>query len=249
MTRKEKLLIEVYRLKNRIAEFKGEKQTDIEEYSKHRPFKDEACNDTMCGLEFKIETLEKSYEKIVEEKHIADAREAYYATTEGAAHKTLLEKAIEEKIAEWKEMDRETSDAIECRLQQLMGVHWNIKRLDKGHLTIGIIDAENTTPERREFFFGQEINIRYEEHYYLFSDKERFECNCGACGSFAMDGGTTISEQAMFYVGIGKLFGDAATVEWLRITMRGYNRSSDKLSGELESLRAELENPMKKEEA
>lgn len=185
---------------------------------------------------------------IVEQKRIADAREAYYTTPEGAAHKARLEESIEKRIAAWKEVDRETSDAIENRLRQLMGVHWSIKRLDKGYLSIGVIDAENSTPERREFLFGQEIDIRYEERSF-FSDEERFECHCGTCGSFAMDGGATVGERALFYMGIGKLFGHTETVAWLRIALRDYNRSFDRYSGELKGLRAELKNPIKTEKA
>ena len=87
-------------------------------------------------LKERLENLNRSYERAVEEKRLADARDAYYATSEGAAHKARLEKAIEQKIAEREDLRRLTIEAIENSLRQLMGVHWGVKRFDSGYLEI-----------------------------------------------------------------------------------------------------------------
>ena len=44
MTRKENLLIEIYNLRNQIAEIKGNKIVNIDEFSQTRKFRDEAAD-------------------------------------------------------------------------------------------------------------------------------------------------------------------------------------------------------------
>lgn len=235
-------------MRNRIAAVEGDEQIDVEQYSHSARFYREVEENKAYRLEEQLESLTASYERAVEQKRLSDARAAYYVTPEGAAHKARLEEAIEKKIAEWAESDRRTAEAIETRIRQLMGTHWGVERLDKGYLKIGIIDAAKSTAERREFFFGQEIEIRYEEHNF-FEGKERFDSDCCTAGCYSMLGGHTVGERAMFYVGVGKLYGDAQTVEWLRIAMRDYNRAFERYGKEIDALHTELNNPLKREEA
>lgn len=248
MTRKEKLLIEIYRLKNMIAEVKGNPQIHLEQLQQTPQFDREAKNSREYRLKEQIESLQQTYQNIVEQKSQDDRREAYYATPEGAAHKARLEETIKKKVAERREMSRQTTESVENRIRQLLGAHWGVKYFDRGILCIGVIDFNNSCSEQRKFIFGQEITIRYEEQDY-WSDAERFGSDCNGAGSFSMQGGSTIGERAMFYVGIGKLYGDSETVEWLRITMRDYNRAFDRFRQEMNSLRFELSTPISKEEA
>lgn len=243
MTRKENLLKEVYLLKNRIAAIKGDQPLDLETPMAKGRFYDDLRKSKAYEMESELQSLTRTYERLVEEKRCTEIREAYYATPEGAVRKAKLEAAIETKIEEWKAAERCTTVDIEQRIEQALGMHWGVKRYDKGFLCIGVIDPAESTPHRREFFFGQSIEIRYEERPY-FEHGERFECNCGSCGNFSMQGGTEVGERALFYVGIGKLYGDMALVEWLRLTMRDSARTLDRLSEELDSLRAELKNPV-----
>lgn len=248
MARKENLLIEIYHLKNRIAAVNGDVQIDVDQYRQSPRFYRELKESKEYKLKERLENLTKSYERAIEEKRMIDVREAYYATPEGAAHKSRMEEAIEKKITEWKDLNRRTAERIESRIRRIMGAHWGVKRFDKGYLCIGVIDAGQTTPKQREFFFGQEIEIRYEWNS-IYSKRERFECNCGTCGSFAMSGGATVGERAMFYVGLGALYSDAETVEWLRTTMRDHSRTLSRIREELDSLHAELNNPTTTKEA
>lgn len=249
MTRKETLLKESYLLKNRIAELTGGQQIDVEACLQDWRFSREAANLKVYELESRIEILKMHYAAAVEEKRLSEVRDAYFATAEGGAHKARLEASIEKKIAEWEESNRRTAEAIEIRIRQLLGVHWGVKRYDKGYLVLGVIDTEHSTSEQREFYFGQDLEVRYEEHPFLMKDQDRFDCNIGTCGGFALAGGATEGERARFYVGAGRLLGDAETVEWLRTTMRDYNRTFEQYGKERDALNAELNNPFKREEA
>ena len=106
-----------------------------------------------------------------------------------------------------------------------------------------------STSERREFFFGHDIEVRCEERSFPGNNKECFECNIGTCGSFDMRCGATVGERAMFYADAGKLLGDMQTIEWLRITMRDYNRTFEQIGEEMSALHTELNDPFKREEA
>ena len=205
MTRKVHLLRAVYLLKNRIAEIRGETTIDLETYSQEQCFRDEVAKSKICELESQIESLERKLFEEEETKRIADARDAYFTTEEGAARKIELEAAIKGKIEEWKNFELQIIEAIENRLHEFLGSHWGVERYDKVYLKIGIIDAEKSAAERRTFFFGQKIEIRYDERPFLKTDKEWFECNIGTCGGFDMRGGETVGERAKFYIDTGKL--------------------------------------------
>ena len=60
MTRKENLLIETYNLRNQIAEIKGNKIVNIEEFSQTRKFRDEAAEWKEFELKLRIEELKKN---------------------------------------------------------------------------------------------------------------------------------------------------------------------------------------------
>ena len=57
MTRKENLLIEIYNLRNQIAEIKGSTIVNIEEFSQTRKFRDEAAEWKEYELKLRIEEL------------------------------------------------------------------------------------------------------------------------------------------------------------------------------------------------
>lgn len=62
MTRKEKLLVEIYNLRNQISEIKGNKIVNIEEFSQTRKFRDEAAEWKEFELKLRIEELKNSLE-------------------------------------------------------------------------------------------------------------------------------------------------------------------------------------------
>ena len=63
MTRKERLVIDIYNLRNQIAEIKGSTIVNIEEFSQTRKFRDEAAEWKEFELKLRIEELKKNLEK------------------------------------------------------------------------------------------------------------------------------------------------------------------------------------------
>ena len=63
MIRKEELLVEIYNLRNQIAEIKGNTIVNIEEFSQTRKFRDEATEWKEHELKLRIDELKKWIEK------------------------------------------------------------------------------------------------------------------------------------------------------------------------------------------
>lgn len=80
MTRKENLLVEIYNLRNQIAEIKGNTIVNIEEFSQTRKFRDEAAEWKEFELKLRIEELKNSLEKVKVEAAQQAAADAFYAT-------------------------------------------------------------------------------------------------------------------------------------------------------------------------
>lgn len=244
MTRKENLLKDVYRLKNMIAEVEGTTQTDIVQHTRTARFADEVKNARVSDLEMRITKLNEQYHRAVEKKEREERAAAYFATPEGAARKQTLENEID---AIWQATENEEKRLIadfESHIQQTLGVHWGVDRYVKGNLRIGVIDAEKSTPELREFFFGQTFEICYDERPWGIG-QERFDTNIGTCGSCSMTGGQTVGERTFFYIGVGQLFANTELLEYLRTTMRDAARNFDKAIEKVISLQAELQDPTK----
>lgn len=244
MTRKEDLVKEVYRLKNMIAEVKGTEPIDIDQHVRTRSFFEEVKCGRVYDLEQRIAFLQKEYRKTVEQKEREERATAYFATPEGAARKQALENEIDAiRQASKKEEKRLVAD-FEFHIQQILGVHWGVDRYVKGNLRIGVIDEEKSTPEQREFFFGQTFEICYDERSWGVG-QERFDTNIGTCGPCLMTGGQTVGERTFFYIGVGQLFANTELLEYLRTTMRDAARNFDKAIEKVVNLQAELQDPTK----
>jgi hypothetical protein len=63
-----------------------------------------------------------------------------------------------------------------------------------------------------------------------------------------MEGGATVGERAMFYAGIGRLFGDTQTVANLKAILKEASQKTDLISKEYNDLRHRLANPLPEEE-
>jgi hypothetical protein len=59
-----------------------------------------------------------------------------------------------------------------------------------------------------------------------------------------MEGGATVGERAMFYAGIGQLFGDAELVARLKAILKEASQKTDLLSKEYNDLQHKLANPL-----
>lgn len=239
--KKLELATEIYKVKNQIKEVRGEQlidldlaRWDIREYADKKP---------KFSLEIELADLHKMLEKQIRETAYQRKVEEFYATPGGIEHKAQTEEAIEQRIAEWKEYDRTAVTLIENRIQKDLGDHWGISRFDKGFLEIGVINAEKSTADRQEFYFGQTIDIRYEEKRWGVGT-EVFESGCCSCGSFDVAGGGTIGERATFYIGIGQFYGNTELVTFLKESLRDSARTIETMGEELEALRKMLSHPV-----
>jgi hypothetical protein len=239
--KKEELARAIFEEQNRIHELKGEQPIDINTPRAQCAIWENSKN-TKAELERELELTRKYYDVQVAKNQREAKLAAYFATPEGATFKAETEQAIENKKQEWKELDQATTQALEEIIQAALGKDWGICRYKKGYVEIGVIDSENSTPERQEFYFGQYIEVRYEERHWL-DKREVFEANCGSTGSFLVEGGMTTGQRAMFYVGIGRLLGDAELVANLKTILREASQKTDLLSQEYNELESRLENP------
>lgn len=241
--KKEHIVTVIYKVRNQINELTGKPLVDLTDTRMKDKMHRESFYNSKFELENRLtiiqEEFERTHKSIAHEKRVAD----FYATPNGIEHKAQAEEAIERKIAEWQEYEGTTIDLIEIRIQKDLGEHWGVSRFNKGFLEIGVVNAEKSSADRREFYFGQTIDIHYEEKKWGVGT-EVFESGCCSCGSFAVAGGDTIGERAMFYVGIGQFYGNAELVDFIRKTLKDSARQIEVMSKELDNLRRMLSHPI-----
>lgn len=241
--KKEDIAIEIYKVQNQINELAGKPLADLTDARMKGKMYEEARRSSKTDLERRLtniqEQLERTRKSAAYEKRVT----AFYATPGGIEHKAQAEEAKAKLISEWQKYERTTVDLIENRIQNDLGGHWGVSRFNKGFLEIGVINAEKPTADRREFYFGQTIDIRYQEKKWGVGTEE-FESGCCSCGSFDVAGGGTIGERAMFYVGIGRLYGNPELVTFLKESLRDSARQIEAMSEELEALRRMLSHPV-----
>ena len=175
MTRKEKLLVEIYNLRNQIAEIKGNTIVNIEEFSQTRKFRDEAAEWKEFELKLRIEELKKSLEKSKAEAAQQAAADAFYATEQGQAFKREYEEKHILLGNEYDGAESATFELIESHLQAMLGKQWRANRLSTSYMELTVVDADNKP------IFGQSVSIYYEKKCWLGG--ERFQINVGTCGS------------------------------------------------------------------
>ena len=249
MATKLELLKEIYKTQNDTKILNGLDPVDLGNSKIINRMNEEAAKSLKLDLINRLETAKSNYEackiKIEQGTKVAE----YFTTPVGATFKLMLEKDIENKIEEWKAYDKETAQSIDDTIKTGLGSHWGVTRLSKysngGLLTIGVIDKENSTSECQSAYFGQDIGIRYEYNTWK-GEKETFKTSCASCGDFDFDGGESVGERAMFYVGIGKLYGSRILVRLIKEALRSYGATTEKFSVELDALRKQLINPLGK---
>lgn len=226
-----------------IAGEKGTPQIALDKLESDYRFQRELRDSKGYELREQIDALNREYTRIVDDKQRKVRNDAYFATPEGAAHKWRLEEAIAQRQQSWSEHVQQSTLFLESRLQQTLGLHWGVSSYGKEQMTIGVIDTVRSTPQRREYYFGQDIDIWYEDRTGHGTDV-RFHANCGTTGSFEMEGGGTVGERAMFYVGVGRLLSDRNLVRDIRNTMATTVQVADNLANELARLQKELDDPL-----
>ena len=237
---KEELARAIFEEQNKLRVLRGEEPIAPDSPRAQRKIWEDTKR-TKPNLERELELVRNSCDALAAKNEHEAKVAAYFATPEGAAFKAETEATIENKIVEWQSYEKQTNLTIESMIQAALGCHWGVRGITRGIGSIGVIDFEKSTPEQREYIFGQHIEIRYELRDW--DGSERFEANCGSCGSFKMDGGTTIGERAMFYAGIGRLFGDLELIASIKSLLKESVQATEVISAELDALRRRLANP------
>ena len=248
MTRKQTLYTEVLKLRNQIAETEGntDRIINIEEYATTWDFHYKASDYKVYELEEEIKSLQSRLERVTKEKHIREAREAYYATPAGQEMKADLERWIEKTRADWDKYEVDSKAELNGKIEALLGQPWGVSRLSTNCICIGVRDTKDES--KRDFIFGQEFEIFYEQRsWYGRENRQRFEANIGTCGSFsAIDG--EAGSFARYYIGIGQLLSNTEFLSELKHRLFKYAADIEDFYKTIKDLEKQLENPVGIEE-
>ena len=235
MTRKEKLLVEIYNLRNQIAVVKGDNQENIDELVQSYKFRDEAAGWKEYELKLRIEELKKSLEKAKVEAAQQAAADAFYATEQGQAFKRECEEKRILLGSEYDCTESATLELIESHLQASLGKQWRANRLSTSYVEFAVVDAENKP------IFGQSVSIYYEQKCWLGG--ERFQINVGTCGSHDLlpeERGYTMAD---FYIGIGNLHANTELLETIKDALFYYAERIADIQKEVRELDELIKNP------
>ena len=235
MTRKEKLLVEIYNLRNQIAVVKGDNQENIDELVQSYKFRDEAAGWKEYELKLRIEELKKSLEKAKVEAAQQAAADAFYATEQGQAFKRECEEKRILLGSEYDCAESATLELIESHLQASLGKQWRANRLSTSYVEFAVVDADNKP------IFGQSVSIYYEKKCWLGG--ERFQINVGTCGSHDLlpqERGYTMAD---FYIGIGKLHANTELLETIKDALFYYAERIADIQKEVRELDELVKNP------
>ena len=235
MTRKEKLLVEIYNLRNQIAVVKGDNQENIDELVQSYKFRDEAAGWKEYELKLRIEELKKSLEKAKVEAAQQAAADAFYATEQGQAFKRECEEKRILLGSEYDCTESATLELIESHLQASLGKQWRANRLSTSYVEFAVVDADNKP------IFGQSVSIYYEKKCWLGG--ERFQINVGTCGSHDLlpeERGYTMAD---FYIGIGNLHANTELLETIKDALFYYAERIADIQKEVRELDELIKNP------
>ena len=235
MTRKEKLLVEIYNLRNQIAVVKGDNQENIDELVQSYKFRDEAAGWKEYELKLRIEELKKSLEKAKVEAAQQAAADAFYATEQGQAFKRECEEKRILLGSEYDCAESATLELIESHLQASLGKQWRANRLSTSYVEFAVVDADNKP------IFGQSVSIYYEKKCWMGG--ERFQINVGTCGSHDLlpeERGYTMAD---FYIGIGKLHANTELLETIKDALFYYAERIADIQKEVRELDELVNNP------
>ena len=235
MTRKEKLLVEIYNLRNQIAVVKGDNQENIDELVQSYKFRDEAAGWKEYELKLRIEELKKSLEKAKVEAAQQAAADAFYATEQGQAFKRECEEKRILLGSEYDCAESATLELIESHLQATLGKQWRANRLSTSYVELAVVDADNKP------IFGQSVSIYYEKKCWLGG--ERFQINVGTCGSHDLLPQGRGYTMADFYIGIGKLHANTELLETIKDALFYYAERIADIQKEVRELDELIKNP------
>lgn len=233
-TRKEALLAQKIELQNQLADLRGQEHIELEAWQ----FRREAKDAREYGLKDDIERLGKAIEAQKAENDRKAKTEAYYATAEGQARKAELEARKEQLDLEFSSLNTVVLDMLKTWIKDFLGDHWTVRRLNKGRVDFQVWDQE-----KKEYVFGSEIEIWAEKHSYWNDDRERFETNVGAMGSFSLLDQEP-STRARFYLDLGKFLADKERLSNLKNMMFLYEDRLNEIAKGINETEAEYVNPL-----
>ena len=235
MTRKENLLVEIYNLRNQIAEIKGNTIVNIEEFSQTRKLRDEAAEWKEFELKLRIEELKKNLKKAKVKAAQQAAADAFYATEQGQAFKRECEEKRALLCIEYDNAESSTLFNLQMLINTALGAQWQVGRLSTSYVEFAVVDADNKP------IFGQSVSIYYEKKCWLGG--ERFQINVGTCGSHDLLPADRTRSMAEFYIGIGKLHANIELLEGIRNTLFGYAEKIANIQKEVRELDELVKNP------
>lgn len=231
-TRKEKLLAQIYELENQLRALRGEEPKEPT-----NSFYREADSAYEYQLKDRLARLPQIIEEQKAENDRKEKTEAYYATEEGAAHRARL---MEQKDLICRQYDATkacSEEMMKTWIKDFLGAHWTVRRISKGRICFAIWDAE-----KAQFVFGSEIEVDAARNRWG-DDKEEFETNVGAMGSFnLMD--TAPATRARFYMDLGKFLADKERLTNLKNFMYLYEDQLTAIADKAQALNDELINPL-----
>ena len=236
MTRKENLLIEIYNLRNQIAEIKGNKIVNIDEFNQTRKFRDEAAEWKEFELKLRIEQLKVNLAQAKTEAEQQAAADAFYATEEGQAFKRECEEKRALLYIEFENNENATLLSLDIQAKAALGAQWKVDRLSTTYMELAVTDENNKK------IFGQSVSIHFEKERWG-DGKQRFEINVGTCGSHELLPADRTRTMAEFYIGIGKLHANTELLETIKDALFYYAERIADIQKEVRDLDALVKNP------
>ena len=189
MIRKETLLTQKYELQNQLRTLRGEEPRDIALLTSGWKFQQAVRDAREYSLKQEIAQLETAI----------------------ANQKAENEKNIQ--IGAYNEYSNNTLEEMKSWIKDFLGEHWTVKFMNDTCIEFAVWNAETG-----KFAFGQEIEVKAEQHYYFNDNKELFETNVGSTGSFNIEE-QEIGDRARFYIDLGKFLSDPAKLARLKNRM------------------------------
>ena len=238
MIRKETLLTQKYELQNQLRTLRGEEPRDIALLTSGWKFQQAVRDAREYSLKQEIAQLETAIANQKAENEKKAKTEAYFATEEGKVHKAELENQKNIQIGAYNEYSNNTLEEMKSWIKDFLGEHWTVKFMNDTCIEFAVWNAETG-----KFAFGQEIEVKAEQHYYFNDNKELFETNVGSTGSFNIEE-QEIGDRARFYIDLGKFLSDPAKLARLKNRMFLFAETLEDNRDCVRRINAELENPL-----
>ena len=235
MTRKEKLVIEIYNIKNEINILEGKDTIDLDAFRNTYDFYHEIKDFKVYELEQRLEGLKRQLENTKVRMVQQAAADAFYATEQGQVFKRECQEKRETLAIEFDSTESATLELIESHIQAALGKQWRAGRLSTSYMEVTVVDADNKP------IFGQSVSIYYEKKCWLGG--ERFQINVGTCGSHDLlpqERGYTMAD---FYIGIGKLHANTELLETIKEALFYYAERIADIQKEVRELDELVKNP------